>query len=1199
MKNQLITPRSSALSRTWAALHLHWRALMARRSAEHHDEGSIEDHSDAHARSCLAQLMRPRRPWVRRLAYTGAALASIAMIACGLLWWRLASGPLALDAVTPWLISAIEDRFGGTHHVEVGGTQLERDDDGRTALRLRDVVVRGANGAVVASAPKAEVGISGANLFLGQIQAVRLSLIGATMALRVDADGQVSVSAGTDKSPNPDSSLVLGKMSPGRHMLASADQSADGPVPPAGQDIFAALLAWLDGLNALGLDGRDLTEIGLKNGSVVVDDRRSGKHWNFENINLSLTRPKEGGVAFTLTSSGADGPWSLTATMTPRADGRRAIEAVVRDISPKDIMLALRANGGLEADMPLSAIMRAEIAPDGTMLMGEGRVVAGAGFIGDGTDPKNRILVDEAQIHWRWDAANRILQLPIEMNSGGNQIKLMAQLEAPRDSTASWGLSINRGMIVLGAADRSRETPLVLDRVLVRGRIDPVKRRLDVDQGDVSGMSGGVAFSGGADFSGPDPRFTFGVAGTRMSIASFKRLWPVFVSTDVRTWVIDHVPSGTIERVVIAGNATLPEFRPGGPKMPEDGISIEIAANASLRPIETLPALRDADVAVRVTGRTVKLTIGRATIDLPSGKKLQISNGAFDVADTSVKPSGARVKMRVDGALDAAAELVGMEPLNNVGTLPLDPATLRGALAGQVQLGWPLMADPPKGSFIYQVDADITNFGADKLVRGLKGEASILKFSANPQGFQVKGDVRIGNAVVVADYRKPRGDADAEVRAQTTLDDAARARMGFDLGSMLNGPIPMKISGRIGSGDHDNRFAIDADLKDAKVTELLPGWNKPVGKPARATFVLTEKTASRRFDDIVLEGSGALIKGSAEIEPDGDVMSVNFPTFALSPEDKASIKADRATDGTLRVTMRGDVYDGRGFMKALTSGAADQKPRKSSYDFDLDVKLGAVAGFRGETLRNLDLRLSRRSGQIRTLALSAKLGRDAPLTGDLRSRGGRQVVVLDAGDAGAMFRFTDMYPRMEGGSMVVEVDPPTVEHTPQNGILLVRGFTVRGEPALDRIAANAPPTEGMSRSYMSQSQGVEFSRMRVDFTRSPGRLAIRDGVVSGPAVGATFDGQLDFQRDDVRMRGTFVPAYALNNLAAQVVPILGPIISGGKNEGLFGITFEVTGPPSRMMLNVNPISPLAPGFFRKIFEFRRMDDDRLGGAEAR
>src|SRR5881296_2629927 len=175
MRERQIKSSASTLGRLWAAAHLHWRALIAARSAA--------ERKAAPADRGVSLLLGPRRRWLRRLVYAALGVAGFAALVSGLLWWRLASGPLALDVITPWLTSAIEQRFGGRHRVVVGGTQLERDDDGRTALRLRDVVVRDTNGTVVASAPKAEVGISGANLLIGQLQAVRLSLIGATMAL--------------------------------------------------------------------------------------------------------------------------------------------------------------------------------------------------------------------------------------------------------------------------------------------------------------------------------------------------------------------------------------------------------------------------------------------------------------------------------------------------------------------------------------------------------------------------------------------------------------------------------------------------------------------------------------------------------------------------------------------------------------------------------------------------------------------------------------------------------------------------------------------------------------------------------------------------------------------------------------------------------------------------------------------------------
>ena len=61
--------------------------------------------------------------------------------------------------------------------------------------------------------------------------------------------------------------------------------------------------------------------------------------------------------------------------------------------------------------------------------------------------------------------------------------------------------------------------------------------------------------------------------------------------------------------------------------------------------------------------------------------------------------------------------------------------------------------------------------------------------------------------------------------------------------------------------------------------------------------------------------------------------------------------------------MRGDVFDGRGFLKSAISGKeADPKSKTKNIDFDVDLKLGAVAGFNGEALRSVDGKFSRRNG---------------------------------------------------------------------------------------------------------------------------------------------------------------------------------------------------------------------------------------------
>jgi hypothetical protein len=83
-------------------------------------------------------------------------------------------------------------------------------------------------------------------------------------------------------------------------------------------------------------------------------------------------------------------------------------------------------------------------------------------------------------------------------------------------------------------------------------------------------------------------------------------------------------------------------------------------------------------------------------------------------------------------------------------------------------------------------------------------------------------------------------------------------------------------------------------------------------------------------------------------------------------------------------------------------------------------------------------------------------------------------------------------------------------------------------------------------------------------------------------IGGTIEGSVDSQ-NQMRMSGTFVPMYGLNNMFGQI-PIVG-LFMGGSNEGLIGVTYAIDGTLGAPVLRVNPISAIAPGLFRKIFEF--------------
>jgi hypothetical protein len=597
-------------------------------------------------------------------------------------------------------------------------------------------------------------------------------------------------------------------------------------------------------------------------------------------------------------------------------------------------------------------------------------------------------------------------------------------------------------------------------------------------------------------------------------------------------------------------------------------------SGTTVRPIATLPAIRDADLTLRIVGRNAVVNIGRGTAEVATGRKLNVAGGVFEVPDTHPKPVSARAAFRIDGTMPATAALLSSEGLRDTVGITLDPASTRGTVTAQVAVNMLLGRTAPKDSSTYTINADLVNFAAERMLLGQKVEASLLKTTATNDGFQIKGDVKINGTAATIDVRKQKDDTDAELHLQATIDEAARRRLGMDLGTAVTGAIPVKVVGHVGDNANDEGLSIEADLTPVKIDNLLPGWVKQAGRPARATYVLMKTGKTIRFDDLSIDGSGATVRGSVEFDSNNEISSANFSVFALSEGDKATLRADRAGDGTLRVAMRGDIYDGRNFVKSSLSGASVDKNKPKQVDLDLDIKLGTVAGHNGETLRGLDLKMSRRSGHIRSFAMSSKIGRDTPLSGDLRmrSRDNHQVIFFETDDAGALFRFTDMYPRMYGGQMWVAMDPPTQEQTPQIGTLFIRRFAVRGEPALEKVVSGAPNAAGTS--------GVDFSEMRADFTRFSGKMSVREGVVRGPLVGATVEGNIDYVRDEVHLRGTFVPFYGLNNMFGQI-PIVGLFLGGGNKEGLLGINYEAVGPPSAPRITVNPVSAIAPGLLRK------------------
>src|SRR3984893_19142920 len=95
---------------------------------------------------------------------------------------------------------------------------------------------------------------------------------------------------------------------------------------------------------------------------------------------------------------------------------------------------------------------------------------------------------------------------------------------------------------------------------------------------------------------------------------------------------------GVVDRLEVATNAPMSTLKASGPPIPEEGLAIRIVGHGSeLKPIAGLPVISDADIDVRITGRTATINLGRGHVETAQGRKLSITNGVFEVPDTVPK----------------------------------------------------------------------------------------------------------------------------------------------------------------------------------------------------------------------------------------------------------------------------------------------------------------------------------------------------------------------------------------------------------------------------------------------------------------------------------------------------------------------------------------------------------------------------------
>lgn len=655
--------------------------------------------------------------------------------------------------------------------------------------------------------------------------------------------------------------------------------------------------------------------------------------------------------------------------------------------------------------------------------------------------------------------------------------------------------------------------------------------------------------------------------------------WPLQFAPGGRQWVLANLSHGMVDIVA--------EF---GLSAPGDDIS-HVKVNRlvafldydglTVRYMPEMPSLDGVSGKAHFEGGTLHFDVAHG-----AGAGLTVSDATIDIAgldDPDLQT--ATLHVPISGTAAAAVGLLARPRLGLPKDVLYDPKRLGGRVAIDLSLSFPLLNSVTFADLDVKADATLQRFS----LKGAVGDVDLTEATghvvySNAQ-LNVTGAGRFdGNPVDIVWRERfgPKAPYRQRYELKGTVPAALVAKAGFPSPEpFITGPVNIasfyyQVAPN-GAGELHGKF----DLKGARASVPQLGWGKEAGVDGRLNMALKfaagGKIASAEFDG---SGGGLVAKGVLRFSAESAIEQVTLSQLLLGRTD-VTIDWRRAAGGA-DIDLRGHSIELAKVRQALkvqdeNAKATPAAAAKSREITQVAVHLNQVLAERG-TLGGLNGRFELSGDRIAFADLGLGAGKGS--TFRVQAVAGTRNVTISITDFGALLRdagwldglassYVDFHGRFND----------TTAGSPLVGTLKFGPYRLQKVTPRKDVGSLNSTIDGLGRAGNALQQ---FDGLEAQITKVGDRIDVKEGRTSGKSIGLTTAGYLDLASDSAHLRGVVVPGFQINNLLSNV-PLLGPLITGGKDAGIFAISYTLEGPFDDLKSDFNIMSAVTPGVLRELF----------------
>lgn len=1165
--------------------------------------------------------------WLIRLLTFVLFLGVAGSVGAVIVLERASRYPVEANFLTPWLErNASEQIDGGI--VSIDKTRIAlHPGKGGARLLLTGVSASGGPASEPLNIGEMAVAVSLPDLMLGRMRLTRVSIDDLSFAARRESNGtfgfSVAPSSGQDDLMNLEGVPAMGSVAEAATLpeAASAGDLAAAPTLADDQSFLDQLRAAL--LERSGLLSR-FEELELTNGSLIFDDVEADERIVIHDATLTFAATRdEAQVAidglFEVGNSFASGRVALTTPLEARGLELRAdlSDMAIADLAaylPRQLLPKLRTDavdlqfeGRFSDQGTLQRFSVKRFAP-GSLLDADAVATAAPvptlSAIGTarkgGAGGWNVALKAPAETFQSEPVLEDVLGNVFDFDGTLSGAVDFNVAEDGRLLDLNFNAALGSGSVTIPALYRQ---PVTLSSARFIGTYRPEGLRFDVLE--VAPIINGRALpSTRLDLSIDTPneltqRVRFGVQNDwALSAQDIMALWPNTNEDDGRKWFREHVARGQT-----TGQSLSLDIETVGPTTTLRDLQANIGFNnGAFKLSDGLGYSRDTAGRMVIDKQLFSISLDRATLGPTTTRNTSVRIDLRSPDDPRLVLEGEAQAPLRDGLAFLVGADVGLDDLGS--SIPIERSAGRVVLNGDMTLS---LANPPRFRPDYDLQIALSDLQVDNYLAGLPIRASSLPIRITPRRIATGGSIFLGDIASDATLELTLDKGDV----QSLRINAAYNGKIADAQALL-GPLPDYVSGRMSGEltylqDQSGRRIMDINANLGRSTiDLSPlPYFKPSGQPARAEArLIFNENGLAQVDSFKVDGPALHLAGMLSLTADGKALAeARMSNIIVGDSNLGSLRLLNERE-FVQVRIQDGQLDGRPIIQSILDNQGKREGSivsgngtdTSSEELNSKPLLINISNIRrfvvpgGKAFTDIDLSATIDDGAVIQFLLDAQAPAHVPGRAADRGRlsasltpqaNGFYRLSFESDDAGALFSTLNLTNEVRGG--VIAVSAESALPLPKGGWLgsmELRDFTIVDAPIMVQLLSLASLTGILE---LAAGGGLQFTELNSNFTFGNSALYLDDLRMTGPSVGLSTEGSIDFNGQRFALQGNVTPFNLVSEIAGSI-PVIGQVLTGTDGGGVFSAGYKIDGPFASPTISVNPFQILTPGVYRQWFQ---------------